>query len=291
MIIPEALTIHESKKDLLKIINNKKFKDKILFEKESTFHNIKVTENEIGRFIHYNDTYQAGIIKTDYYSGNLPYINYFLLPYFMKNKINKVLLIGLGSGRIVSDLFKLYPDISLFDIVDIEENILNIAQKYFEFKLNDNTRFYLQDAFAFLRETKMKYDLIIVDVANNEGIEERFIEREYFDLIKAHLKKSGLFVSNLCSSPDFNNPKNKFFRKIKEIYGTNFYDIKYFKGDYSDKIYYKTFFNVDERVIDITNLIIISSLSLIKFKTDKFNQFEKIFPNIDIKEIAQDLII
>ena len=289
-IIPENYAVHKPKKELLKIINNKKFNDKILFKTKSSFHNIKVIENEIGRFIHYNDTYQAGIIKTYYYSGNLPYINYFLLPYLYKNKIDKVLLIGLGSGKIVNDLFNLYPDISQFDIVDIEENILDIAKKYFNFKLNKNTNFYLQDAFVFLKEAKNKYDLIIVDVANNEGIDERFIKQEYFDLIKAHLKKSGLFISNLCSSPDLNNKKNKFFRIIKEIYDKNFNYIKYFKGNYSDKIYYKAFFNIEERVIDITNLIIISSLSPIVYKKNKLFQFKKIFPNINIKEISDDLV-
>ena len=124
MIIPENLAINPPKDDLLKIINNKKFKDKILFEKISNFHNIKVVENEIGRFLHYNDTYQAGFINTKFYRGNLPYINYFLLPFFFKKKIKKALLIGLGTGKIVNDLLKLFPDIEHFDIVDIEENIL-----------------------------------------------------------------------------------------------------------------------------------------------------------------------
>lgn len=129
MIIPEKLAIHKPKKELLKIINNRKFDDKILFKTKSTFHNIKVAENEIGRFLHYNNTYQAGFINTDFYKGNLPYINYFLLPYFYKKSVKKVLLIGLGTGKIVSDLFKIYSEIQRFDIVDIEENIWDIAKK------------------------------------------------------------------------------------------------------------------------------------------------------------------
>ena len=30
-----------------------------------------------------------------------------------------------------------------------------------------------------------------------------------------------------------------------------------FKGNESDRVYYKSFFNIDERVIDITNIILI----------------------------------
>ena len=291
MIIPENLAINQPKENLIKIINNKKFKDKILFKKVSNFHNIKVIENEIGRFLHYDDTYQAGYINTKYYKGNLPYINYFLLPYFYKKNIKKVLLIGLGTGKIVDDSFKLFPDIERFDSVDIEENIFQIANEYFNFEPNDKTQFYLQDGFVFLKTTKTKYDLIIVDVANTEGIEERFLENEYFSLIKSHLKKSGLFISNLCSSADLKNPKNRFFKKIKKIYLENYNAVKIFKGDYSDKIYYKSFFDIDERVIDITNIILVSSTEEIKYLPNKnllINNFKSKFHNIDIESILND---
>ena len=292
MIIPEELAIHRPKKELLNIINNKKFQDKILFETESSFHNIKVIENEIGRFLHYNDTYQAGIISTSYYKGNLPYINYFLLPYFYNKNIKKVLLIGLGSGKIVNDLFKLFP-IKQFDVVDIEENILDIAEVYFNFK-SDKINFYLQDAIVFLQNNKTKYDLIIVDVANNDGIDERFISREYLESIKLHLKKNGIFISNLCSSADLKNKKNVFYNKLKNLYNSIFFNVKIYKGDYSDKIYYKCFFDIDERVIDITNLIFISSEKPLLYNStikDDIKLFKSKFKNVDIDAIISDLII
>ena len=72
IIIPEYLAIHEPKEELLEIINNKTFNDRVLYEKQSDFHDIKVIENEIGRFLHYKDTYQAGFINTQFYKGNLP---------------------------------------------------------------------------------------------------------------------------------------------------------------------------------------------------------------------------
>ena len=290
MIIPENLAIHEPKKKLLKIINSKKFNDKILFEKKSAFHNIKVIENEIGRFLHYNDTYQAGFINTKYYKGNLPYINYFLLPYFYKKKIKKVLLIGLGTGKIVNDFFKIFPEIEKFDIVDIEENILDIAVKYFNFNMNEKTNFYLQDAIVYLHNSKTKYDLIIVDVAGNEGIDERFITNDYFETVKSHLKKDAIFISNLCSSADFENKNNKFYKKLKKIYENSFTYNDFYKGDYSDKIYYKSFFNIDERVIDITNLIIISSKSHLFPNNKMIASFKQYFRNIDIEAILKDKI-
>ena len=289
ILIPENMAIKKPDTKLLKIINQKKFNDKILYEIKSSFHKIKVIENEIGRFLHYKDTYQAGFINTNFYKGNLPYINYFLIPYLMNPKIEKILLIGLGSGKIVNDFEFLFDNLKTIDVVDIEENILNIAQTYFDFKPDKKFNFILQDGITYLRGNKKKYDLIVADIANNDGIDLRFLNDEYFAALKHSLKKTGIFVSNMCASPDFNNPENIFFKEFFPIYRKNFNNNFIFKGEHSDTIYYKVFFNLTERVIDITNVIIISSDKKYQIKEDEnlINKIKKL--NINIEEYIKDI--
>ena len=284
-LIPEELAIKKPKKELLNIINNKTFDDKVLFELESDFHTIKVIENEVGKFLHYADTYQAGFINTNFYKGNLPYINYFLIPYLMNPKIENILLIGLGSGKIVNDFEFLFDNLKTIDVVDLEENIVDIATNYFNFKKSEKFNFILQDGITYLRNNKKKYDLIVVDVANNDGIDLRFLNDEYFKSIKKSLKKGGMFISNMCASPDFENKKNIFFKEFMPVYQSNFENNYVFKGDYSDEVYYKSFFNIDERVIDITNVIIISTDKEYKINSDT-KKIEKL--NIDITKYLKD---
>ncbi len=259
IIIPEYLAIHEPKEELLEIINNKTFNDRVLYEKQSDFHDIKVIENEIGRFLHYKDTYQAGFINTQFYKGNLPYINYFTIPYLINPDIKNILLIGFGTGKIVNDWEKLFDNLESIDVVDIEENIFDIAADYFEFKKSDSINFFLQDGLVFLRENNKKYDLIVTDVASDDGIDDRFLSDDYFKLIKKSLTPNGLFVSNLCSSADLTCKENTFFHSILDTYHSHFKQVSVFKGNESDRVYYKAFFDIDERVIDITNVILISS--------------------------------
>ena len=45
-IIPEELQIHEPDEKLLDIINSKIFNDRVLYEKQSVFHSVKVVEND-----------------------------------------------------------------------------------------------------------------------------------------------------------------------------------------------------------------------------------------------------
>lgn len=287
IIIPEYLAIHEPNEKLLKIINEKEFDDKVLYKKKSDFHNIKVIENEKGRFLHYKDTYQAGFINTPSYTGNLPYINYFLIPYLINPDIKNILLIGFGTGKIVNQWEKMFNNLESIDVVDIEENIFEIAQQYFDFQKSEKTNYYLQDGIVFLRENTKKYDLIVVDVASDDGIDDRFLDDDYFNLIKKSMTPNGIFVSNLCSSPDFENEENTFFKSLKETYTDKFRDVMIFKGNQSDKVYYKAFFDIDTRVIDITNVIFVSSNKKLSLSSD-YEPIEKL--NIDIKSYVQDKI-
>ncbi len=289
ILIPEELQIKKPDSKLLKIINNKKFNDKTLFQLNSDFHNIKIVENEVGRFLHYKDTYQAGLINSDFYKGNLPYINYFLVSYLLNPKAQKILLIGMGSGKLINDLEFLFDDLKNIDVVDLEANIIYIAENYFNFKPTDKFNFILQDGITYLMTCRKKYDIIIVDVANNDGIDLRFLSDDYFSFVKKCLKKEGIFVSNMCASPDFDNEKNIFFGKYFPIYKKYFSNNLIFKGNYSDKVYYKSFFNLDTRVIDITNVIIFSSEKHLEIETNP-NDISKISQlNINIENYLKDI--
>ncbi len=286
-IIPEDLSIHKPDKKLLKKINSTEIEEKILFQKQSDFHNILVVENVFGRFLKYKDTYQAGYINSKNYKGNLPYINYFLIPYLMNKNIKDILIIGFGSGIIINQYEKIFSKLKTIDIVDIEENIFPIAQKYFNFKISNKMNFYLQDALIYLKTIKKKYDLIVVDVASDDGIDERFCEIEYLDLVKKSLRKNGIFVSNMPSSRDIFNQKNVFVLNLLEKYKQKFDFIKLFSGKTSNKIYYKTFFDIDDEVYDVTNLIMISSDKDYKISSD-FSELKKL--GVEIKDYLEDLV-
>ncbi len=233
--------------------------DEILFQKESDFHSISVCENSIGRFLRYGISFQAGKINSPLYQGNIPYLNYFLLLYILKKSAKKILLIGFGIGLLVKQFEKIFENLELFDAVDIEENILSIAKNYFDFSESKIFHFHLQDALVYLRNNKTKYDIIITDVAGNEGIDERFFEDDFFKNIKKSLKKDGIFAFNSCSNTDFDENEKTFYGFTVNKYKKHFKNFAVFNGKTSDLTYFKTFFDIDKRVLDVTNAIIFAS--------------------------------
>ena len=284
IINPDTLAIHKPSKKLLEKLEENELQENVIAEFESDFHSITIVENKIGRFLKYDQTYQAGYINSSNYKGNLPYINYFLIPFLMNLKIKNVLLVGFGSGILVNNIEKI-TELKSIDIVDIEENIFQIATKYFDFKESEKQNFHLQDALIYLKTTKKKYDLIIVDVAGDEGIDDRFCDLEYLNLIKKHLTSGGIFVSNLPSSRDIFNPKNEFALKQIELYKNNFNHVDIYNGETSNKIYYKSFFDVDEIVFDVTNMILISSDK--KYEVENSGLLDEI---LDVVPYLKDMV-
>lgn len=265
--------------------------DKILWQKESDFHSISVCENPVGRFLRYGISFQAGIIKSDLYSGNIPYLNYFLIPYLLKPKAKKILLIGFGSGLLVKQYEKLFENLVQIDVVDIEENVLPLAKKFFNFKESEKFNFNLQDALVCLRNNRKKYDIIAVDVAGNEGLDRRFFEDEYFNLIKKSLKKDGIYIFNSCANTDLKE-KNTFFGFTVDIFKRFFGNFAVFGGKTSDKLYYQIFFGQDKPLLDITNCIFIGTdkkLSEKHFllKPDETEKLNNICP--DFESYLKDL--
>lgn len=259
IIIPENIMKKDADVESVAIACAKMAEDEILWEKESAFHSISICENSKGRFMKYGISFQAGRINSDLYNGNIPYLNYFLIPYLLNPDSKKILVIGFGTGILIKQLENLYNKLQIIDAVDIEENIISIASRFFDFYESDKFKFYLQDAIVFLRENKKKYDLIIVDVAGNEGIDERFFQDEFFKNIKKSLSKNGIFAFNSCANIDFSESQNEFFGFTVNKYKQHFNNFAVFDGKTSDKLYYKVFFDIDERVIDVTNAIIIAS--------------------------------
>lgn len=251
--------------------------DELLFQTESPFHSIAVCENSIGRFLRYGISFQAGKINSPVYKGNIPYLNYFLLLYILRKNAKKILLIGFGIGLLVKQFEKIFENLEVFDVVDIEENVLPIAKNYFDFEESEKFHFYLQDALVYLRKNKTKYDIIITDVAGNEGIDERFFEDDFFKNIKKSLKKGGIFAFNSCANTDFDEDEKTFFGFTVKKYKEHFKNFMVFNGMTSDLTYFKTFFNIDKRVLDVTNAIF--------FASDKDFE-EKIFDNISDNNLA-----
>jgi len=150
-----------------------------------------------------------------------PYIKYIeenFIETLPQEKKKDILILGAGAfvlGK--SDTFHNYT------YVDIEKTLKPISEELFGKKLSDNKKFIVQDANQFLKETKQKYDLIVIDVyGGGTYIPMDFVTKEFFIRVQNRLKKNAFMTMNIIAKPmktdDFSQ---KIENSLFSVFGTN----------------------------------------------------------------------
>jgi spermidine synthase len=131
----------------------------------------------------------------------LSYYSYFNL--FASGKKNSsVLMIGGGAYTYANYLQLKYPDLKI-DVVEIDPELLGIAQQYFNFKPGKNFSNYNMDGREFLNFNTKKYDAIFLDAyQNGSATPFQLITQEAMDKLRNSLAENGELYINVVSSMD-----------------------------------------------------------------------------------------
>ncbi len=132
-----------------------------------------------------------------------------------KMNIEKVLLLGLGLGAIPQMLEKNFDKQFEYHIVEIDEEIINLAHKYTLNELKSPTYVYEMDAEIFIDITEEKFDLIIVDIFIDNVVPKKFESSDFLEKLKYLLYDNGIILFNRLNSDTENFLSNtKYFEKI-----------------------------------------------------------------------------
>lgn len=130
----------------------------------------------------------------------LPYTWYMMFVLLMQESPKNVLLVGIGAGSLVRFLHHYIPDCRI-DAVDHSAHIINLARGYFSMPENDHVVIHCRDGYDFLQEfrTMKKYDLILIDAFDQQGMATKIYSASFFQLCAESLTPEGILCSNLWS--------------------------------------------------------------------------------------------
>ncbi|CAF0723116.1 unnamed protein product [Adineta ricciae] len=145
------------------------------------------------------------------------------------------LLVGLGGGVLTMKLMRAFPKIHLTG-VDIDSEMIRIAKTWFG--LDDTlSTCVVADGIQFLQrqvEEKVKYDVIIFDVNNNDSQSPlrcphpAFLDNSVLENVKCLLStQPGVFVLNFASRDDTNHDREDCLKRLT----TNFHHLSSVKLD------------------------------------------------------------
>jgi len=145
----------------------------------------------------------------------IDFVNFFFINTIPPTVTKRILVLGAGGftlGR--------HDDRNEYVFVDINRNLKDVSERYFlPEPLGDNKRFVVQDARQYLRVTKDKYDIILMDAFSRWTIPEQLVTIEFMTEMKSVLSDGGVMIMNVITHPMF---ADEFSRRIDNSIRTVF---------------------------------------------------------------------
>ncbi len=119
-----------------------------------------------------------------------------LLNHHQTHPVQRILMLGMGGGSIAKQLNTLLPNASIH-IVELRQAVIDIAYEYFQLPNVPEIEAIQEDALVFIKEALSTYDVIIVDIFNDDGLPEAFSTTEFQTNLLNNLSPKGLILFNL----------------------------------------------------------------------------------------------
>ncbi|MES2853430.1 MAG: fused MFS/spermidine synthase [Bacteroidota bacterium] len=134
--------------------------------------------------------------------------------------MNHILVLGVAGGSVIKTLVDEIKYKGKITGVEIDPEIINIANTYFKLDKVKNLEIVIDDAFEFVLKTKTKYDLIIIDIFQDTTMPSFLFETFFTNRICSLLKSRGFILFNTMLLNESQNLRNKKY--VSEFYKNQF---------------------------------------------------------------------
>jgi len=189
----------------MSVLTVPKPKPGVIFEHESFYHHIEVSEQTEGsvtrRMLQLDSTMEGGMDAT---TGDLilPYQEYWKLALLREPaQVSSALFIGAGAFGMPENVSREFPEAAV-DVVEIDPQVIEVGRKFFKLDEHPRVQAHAGDARRFLLQSDgKKWDLIFGDAYNGiRQIPPHLATREFFQQIADHLEPKGVFIMNVIAA-------------------------------------------------------------------------------------------
>jgi len=185
--------------------------ERLIYETESLYHHIVVSENDDVRILRFHkgpaaealgsDFAQSVISLADPYSLHMQYAKHSMVGAALVESPKRALFIGLGAGTVPKFFARAFPECQV-DVAELDAKVVNVARKYFFFPDLANLKVTVMDGRQFVRQSKDKYNLVMVDAYRDEMIPFHLMTFDFLEQVKAKLAPGGVLISNIAIRND-----------------------------------------------------------------------------------------
>lgn len=134
--------------------------------------------------------------------------------------MDDILVLGVAGGSVIKTLVDEIKFKGQITGVEIDPEIIKVANKYFKLNEIQQLEIVIQDAFEFVLKTKKKYDLIIIDIFQDTTMPGFLFETYFTNCVCNLLKNKGFILFNTMILNENQNLRNKKY--VSEFYKNQF---------------------------------------------------------------------
>jgi spermidine synthase len=156
------------------------------------------------------------------------------------SRMESVLILGVAGGRVVQTLVSDFSFSKKITGVELDQEIIHIANSYFGLDKIPNFKCVIADAEKFVQSDTSHYDLIIIDIFKDTEMPEFLFQESFISNSKQLLNKNGYILFNTMH---LNRNSKNTIEKYLTHFDSNSYSKKVLKNveRYNDVIIIKRF--------------------------------------------------
>ena len=174
----------------------------LLYEEDSRYQFIQVVERPDGRrLLRLNEGVAVhSVWRSETVLTGGVWDAFLALPPLLGRPLRSDAILGNAAGTTPRALGVFYPDARV-DGVELDPAVSRVGRRFFGLEDIRNLTVHDADARPFLRRTKERYDLIVVDAYRQPYVPFYLATREFFRLARARLEPGGILALNIAAVP------------------------------------------------------------------------------------------
>ena len=176
-------------------------RDGVLFEQESRYQFVQVVESEGARRLYLDEGLAThSLWRPDTVLTGGIWDTFLAVPPLLGRPVARVAILGNAGGTTARAFSVFYPDAEI-DGVELDPTVSAAGRRYLGLGENLRLRVHTADARPFLRRANGRYDLVFVDAYRPPYVPFYLATREFFRLVRAHLRPGGIVALNVATVP------------------------------------------------------------------------------------------
>lgn len=190
-----------------------------VYSTTSAYHEIDVTDHGFLRVLRFTRNRQSSMYLDSPFDTDFEYPGYFHIALALDPGATRTLVVGLGGGSVVKRMWRDYPEMRI-DSVELDPEVVDIAQRFFELPEDERLRVYVDDGRRFIETCPDDYDMILIDAFDEDRVPRQLTTEEFLRAARDRLAPGGVMAYNFIGAlrGDLSKPFRSLYRTLRNVW-------------------------------------------------------------------------